>query len=231
MNEFERIDSNKLKTAWIIIIPLYFFILKKIIILPVLSKLMTGQEDKIVYLFGHMIFQTTMFLGLLIFFSQTLSTSFYAIKNERWKNLLKKCLYGLGCIFFTCFISAVIEYFLGNGKIVLSQNEISLREIQEVAPQAIFISSVILGPVIEEIIFRLIIFRTFRKINLWCGMFISSIAFAFIHIENALLAGNLESILTSIPYFVMGMTFAYIYEKNRNLMVCIIVHSLYNLIV
>lgn len=230
-NEFEQIEITRMKIAWCIFIPLYFYILRNLIITPILSILKVSSDEKITYLYGHMIFQILMFTGIIILFFPMLKESLFNIKNESWKKVVKCIMKGLVCIIAACFVGAAIEYICYSGKMIPSQNEMSIREIIEVAPIPVFISSVILGPFVEEMIFRFVIYRTFRKINVACGMIVSALAFGFIHIENALLAGDTGAILSGITYVVMGLAFSHNYEKNKNIIMCTIIHSIYNLFV
>jgi len=89
------------------------------------------------------------------------------------------------------------------------------------------ISAVILGPIVEELIFRKAIFGLFKKNG--SAIVVSSLVFGAIHLLNE--SSLVESLVNGISYFIMGFVFGYIYIKNnRNIVVPIIVHILSNLI-
>lgn len=113
----------------------------------------------------------------------------------------------------------------------MPQNEGSLRTIAEIAPLPVFILSVVLGPFVEEMIFRVIIFRTLRKIHPIVGILGSALAFGFIHIEKVILQGDFSTIVTMTPYVGIGIALALVYEKKKNMLVCVAIHMIYNAIV
>lgn len=89
------------------------------------------------------------------------------------------------------------------------------------------ISAVLLGPIVEELIFRKAIFGLFK--NNTIAMIISSFAFGIIHVLSE--PSIIDLMINIIPYLVMGFVFGYLYIKHeRNLFVVTMVHILTNLI-
>lgn len=89
------------------------------------------------------------------------------------------------------------------------------------------LSAVIMGPIVEELIFRKSIIGLFKSNKM--GLIVSSVLFGSIHLigEPSILA----ALVNGISYFVMGFIFGYIYLKNnKNIMAPIAVHILSNLI-
>lgn len=93
-----------------------------------------------------------------------------------------------------------------------------------------FIGAVILGPIVEELVFRKAIFGLIPKPNI--ALIVSSVIFALIHVFNELFTlPFLNFILTVIPYLTMGFVFGFIYVRfNKNIYIPILVHMLTNLI-
>lgn len=82
------------------------------------------------------------------------------------------------------------------------------------------IMATILAPIVEELIFRGLIYQTlkdagYKKSALW----ISSLLFAAIHIN----------VMTFIPLTLLAVLFALLYETSGTIVAPIIVHSLFNL--
>lgn len=76
-------------------------------------------------------------------------------------------------------------------------------------------------PVVEEFVFRVIIYQGLKsKVPVWAAMILSSLIFAFSHIQ----------ISTMLPLFFMGMVFSYSYEKSKSIYVPIAIHVTNNLI-
>lgn len=81
--------------------------------------------------------------------------------------------------------------------------------------------AIIVAPLAEEVIFRGCIYRFLKsKLQPYAAMLISALVFAVIH-------GNL---MAFVPLAFVGFLLAYSYEKERNLLVPIFFHALFNLL-
>jgi uncharacterized protein len=99
-----------------------------------------------------------------------------------------------------------------------SENTEMIVELAKATPALILVVAVI-GPILEEIIFRLIIFGSlFKRFNFWISAMISSIIFAAVHLD-------FEHILV---YTFMGIVFAYLYVKTKRIIVPIMAHVALN---
>ncbi len=83
-------------------------------------------------------------------------------------------------------------------------------------------SIVVMGPLVEELIFRRTIFVLLARKNIVIAFVISSLLFGLIHVVSA------GDYLYIIPYFVMGLTFAGAYQFSKNIWTPIILHMLWN---
>ena len=91
----------------------------------------------------------------------------------------------------------------------------------------LLLSTVILAPLGEELLFRGVLVPAIRKhLGSWPAIGISGLLFAMIHFE-ATTAGYLLVILVLFP---AGMAFARLYESRGTLWVPIVAHSVFNLI-
>lgn len=98
----------------------------------------------------------------------------------------------------------------------LQQEKISLSGI------ALFEFSIygtILGPIIEEFIFRYVMIGNIGKMKN-ISLIISSIIFSYAH--------GTENILYWLMYFIAGLIFALIYKKTERIDICILIHILNN---
>src|SRR5699024_4043466 len=77
------------------------------------------------------------------------------------------------------------------------------------------VSAAILGPIMEEIIFRKILFG-YLNVNfiVWIAAFVSLLIFVLVYMEMQ----------TLIVYMVMSLVFAYIYLKTQRIIIPILVH-------
>ena len=102
-----------------------------------------------------------------------------------------------------------------------SENTNELIAVAKIAP--LFIPVIcIFAPVVEEIIFRGILFKTIAdKTNFFVGVLVSALIFAVIHQDFTFL----------LSYFMMGFVFAYLYHKTKRLIVPIVAHATMNTVV
>lgn len=102
-----------------------------------------------------------------------------------------------------------------------SENTQQIMELVRMTPFLIIVVSVI-GPILEEIIFRMIIFRTlYKRFNFFISALLSSVLFAAVHMEFSHL----------LLYSAMGFTFAYLYVKTNRIIVPIFAHVAMNTLV
>ncbi|WP_226671316.1 CPBP family intramembrane glutamic endopeptidase [Metabacillus litoralis] len=102
-----------------------------------------------------------------------------------------------------------------------SENTKMIIRIIEVSPLVIIVTS-ILGPILEEIVFRKILFGVlYKKTNFFIAGIISSLIFSLFH-------GEPQHLLL---YASMGFTFAFLYVKTKRILVPIFAHVAMNTMV
>ena len=153
------------------------------------------------------------------------------------KNIIKNILYIIKMFiifmlikYVVSFISAFIMMALGfDISNMTSINQSMIEEYVKAAPILMFITTAILAPIYEEILFRIGFKRNIK--NRFLFIIISGSLFGLLHIFPlddgvSLLLG----ITQSISYVTMGIVLSYIYIKNDNIFMSIGVHFLNNLI-
>ena len=123
---------------------------------------------------------------------------------------------GFFMIYFGQIIGVYVE--LGFGIDAGSDNTAQIGELMKAAPVMI-LAVAVLGPILEELVFRRVIFGTLiKKYNFWISAIVSGVVFAAIHLE-------FEHI---ILYTICGLVFAYLYHKTQSIWASIIAHVLLN---
>lgn len=113
-------------------------------------------------------------------------------------------------------IGAYIELALGIE--YGSANTETILKVTEIAPIMI-LSSVIFGPILEELIFRRVIFGSLIQTqSFWVAALFSSIFFAVVHLDFSHI----------ILYTICGFIFAFLYYKTKRLITSIIAHMMLN---
>lgn len=145
----------------------------------------------------------------------------FNIRNVKIKGneILTWGLGGVLLAFVAQMIGIQIESYLGID--LGSENTKEILLIIKYVPLLVIVSSII-GPILEEIVFRKIIFGIlYQKYNFFIAALISSIIFSLAHFD-------FEHI---ILYTLMGLVFSYLYVRTNHIMVPIIAHTMMNTIV
>lgn len=117
-------------------------------------------------------------------------------------------------------IAGMIEIYVFGIK-TTSENTQILMDITRSIPLFIIVTTLV-APILEEIVFRKIIFGTlYKRTNFFIAGIISALIFGFIH-------GEPKHILV---YASMGFVFAFLYVKTKRIIVPIIAHMAMNSIV
>ena len=108
-------------------------------------------------------------------------------------------------------------FHVGSG----SENTKAILNIIKAMPLMIIVSSIV-GPILEEIIFRKIIFGVlYEKTNFFFAGLISSVIFGIVH----------QDLTHLLLYTAMGFTFAFLYVQTKRIIVPIFAHVMMNTIV
>ncbi len=131
-------------------------------------------------------------------------------------------LWAIGGLFMAYFangIASTIEMEL-LGIQPESENTQMIMDISRMSPIFMIIPAII-APILEEIVFRKVIFSTlYKRMNFFFAALISSGVFGIIH-------GEPEHLLV---YSSMGFVFAFLYVKTKRIIVPIMVHAAINTI-
>lgn len=132
--------------------------------------------------------------------------------REKEKSLPLKDYYGavLFGISLACFLNMLI-FKLGQSNEIIEVNKILL-----------FISSGILGPIMEELLFRKKLLTELLMFNnKYVSILLSSFIFSFLH----------NGMITMLYAFILGIVFGIIYIKYKNVKLTIFMHMAANIIV
>ena len=154
---------------------------------------------------------------------------------QQWKEIRKtkrKFFFGVlkGWLFLILmtvifeFVSEMLRQFLGlDGQ---SLNQSNLQSIFQEQPLLIAVFACIIGPLMEELLFRQILLRYLRKsLPTWLSIFIVGLAFALIHMHSL----SLSEWVGAVGYLGGGLAFSIIYVKEKeNIYYPLVVHMIMN---
>ena len=127
---------------------------------------------------------------------------------------------GFFAAYFGQVIAGLIEIYVLNIR-QGSENTSTIMDAVRTVP-AFALIVVVFAPILEEIIFRKILFgEIYKRTNFFIAVLISALVFGAVH----------GDFLHLLQYFVMGVIFAALYVKTKRIIVPIITHGLMNLLV
>lgn len=120
---------------------------------------------------------------------------------------------GIFMAFAAQYIAATIEFMIFGIEPGSANTEI-IVESAKLVPSFIIVIAII-GPILEEIVFRMIIFGAlYQKFNFWIAATISALIFAFVHADFT----------HTLIYAAVGFVFAFLYVKTKRILVPILAH-------
>ena len=154
---------------------------------------------------------------------------------QQWKEIRKtkrKFFFGVlkGLLFLILmtvifeFVSEMLRQFLGlDGQ---SLNQSNIQSTFQEQPLLIAVFACVIGPLVEELFFRQILLRYFRKsLPTWLSVFLVGLAFALAHMHSL----SLSEWVGAVGYLGGGLAFSIIYVKEKeNIYYPLLVHMLGN---
>lgn len=210
-----------LKNCSIGILVILSYFLLPTLIKSVISYLANEALSEEVSVILSIIIEILTLAVILLLFNKRIKENYIDLKKNHKKyfsKYFKFYLIGLAIM----YISNAILIFVFNGG--LAGNEESIRSILLVHPIYVYISSVLIAPSVEELVFRGAIKNIIPNSILY--ILCSGLIFGGMH-----LVGNITSIidlLYIIPYSSLGIAFAYIYSKTDNIFVTMMLHTMHN---
>ena len=168
------------------------------------------------------VFSNTLeFLFFLWLFRKDLKIDFYKFKKNIKSNLDIGLKYWVIGVFLMMFSNTIITSIYHN---INSQNEVMVQHMINSLPWVMFINTAILGPFIEEMVFR----RSFRLIikNKWAFVLISGFVFGLMHIIFSF--SDVREFLFVFPYAFVGCSYALSYSETDTIFTPITMHMLHN---
>lgn len=165
------------------------------------------------------VFSFTATLIVVLFFLRSEIRHPSSIRSANAASPLTSFFWAVGGVFLALFAQAIaVQIELTIGIEAGSKNTEAILQIIELYPIVLLVTSIV-GPILEEIVFRKIIFGELHKrFNFIISALVSSLIFAAAHNE-------FEHILL---YTAMGFTFAYLYVRTKRIIVPIFAHVAMN---
>lgn len=138
--------------------------------------------------------------------------SIFIVQNIVWDSILKN----------------IIMQIIGLEE-ALNSNQVNLESMLESYPVIFIFGVVFLGPVLEELLYRYICFRSIYEKNKFMAYLVPTVLFGIQHIAIAVIyKGQYNEIINVFSYMIFGFGLTFIYSKTRNLIPSIVIHIINN---
>lgn len=167
------------------------------------------------------------FLGFVLFLFRD-NIKIFKLFISEYKTYLFGLCFGILLLITSIILNLIISRF----GFVQNENQNSALELVATFPFLSFIVLGIIGPVVEELTYRVGLFGLIRKYNRLASFLVTALLFALIHFDfsSVSTASSLANELINIPsYFISGIILCFAYEKY-GISGCIIAHMFNNCI-
>ena len=184
------------------------------------------RVSSLVYGFSNLVSYGLSFIFVVFYLRDELKNSFLALKENRWLYIYIP----LTSLAF-CGVAYLVDYLVGLG-VDSSKNQILIETIMK-GPGLVpmIISTVIFAPIVEELIYRHVIFHYTKRYSLVLSYIISIVLFTLPHMLTSSIDNIGIWLLQAIPYMVSGGLLCLIYHKSKfNIYASITAHILNNIL-
>ena len=154
---------------------------------------------------------------------------------QQWKEIRKtkrKFFFGVLTGWLFLFLMTVVFEFVSEmlkqffGLVGQGLNQSNIQSTFQEQPLLIAVFACVIGPLVEELIFRQTLLRYLRKsLPTWLSIFIAGLAFALTHMHSL----DLSEWVGAVGYLGGGLAFSIIYVKEKeNIYYPLLVHMLGN---
>jgi len=212
-----RINGKQKAIGFILLFPLYLYVIPRFAnfgIYLLLKYTNITRDTTVLGIYLNLVCSLASFILVVWLLKDFLIDNIKRFKENLMDNFVYSITIGVAMIYGISIAAnqLLFENYLNNGVLLMA------------------FQSVILAPILEELLFRGLVFRSLRDRNKWLAIFASSFLFGFLHIYSALFAGDLTQLIYLLSYGGMGFAFSYAYEKKKTICVPILMHMINNLV-
>lgn len=176
----------------------------------------------------NVIYYGISFVFLMIFLSGFMKASFTELTRHIGETF-SAILFGYTFYFAASFaVAYALNFILG---ITSNPNQDAIDAQLKLNPNTMLAVGVFLGPVVEEVLFRGVVFGTIRRKNVILAYIVSALLFALYHLVSYFLDGfSWELVIMLVEYIPAGIILAWCYERGKNIYAPIFLHMIINLV-
>lgn len=168
------------------------------------------------------------FIFLLVFLFKFLRTSFSDLCAHILDTLIALLVGYFAYIAMMQLVSLLLSLFMDS---LTNPNSAAVATETKLNPNTMLAIGVLLAPVVEEILFRGVVFGTIRRKHRVLAYVVSAVLFAFYHLwEYMLVSPSPTLLLYMLQYIPAGIVLGWCYERGQNLWCPVFLHMIINYI-
>ena len=176
----------------------------------------------------NLVFMGMNFLAIALIFRRFLTASVKSAVNKPWRVL---GFAGLGFVLYFLFAMVIGAIILQLAPDFSNVNDDTIIGLFDEHPALMAITTVLLVPVTEEVLYRGLLFQGLQRKNRVLAYTVSVLVFAGIHIVGYVGSYDLKTLLLCfLQYLPAGTMLAWAYEKSDTIVTPILMHTVINLI-
>ena len=174
----------------------------------------------------NLLYYSVGFFFLLGFLFHFLKESF-ADMCGNFMNTLVAVLAGfVAYIFLSGLINYVLSFFLSD---LTNPNTAAVNHVTKLNPNKMLVIGVLLAPVVEETLFRGVVFGTLRTKNAIAAYVVSTFMFSFYHLwQDIIFSFSPQTLLYLLQYVPAGLVLGWCYEHGRSVWAPVFLHMVIN---
>lgn len=208
---YETAQKRSAKEIFVLLIPFIIYILN-LFVFPIIFMLI-GLPQTALFIVKSAI-DIAILVGTLLLYNKKGIKLFKKVQFKWWFLLLPIAVYVLNMAKNPLLLLIFGEQPVANADAILSMMEANLIYT--------LVASVIIAPVLEEVMFRGVLMNTIFEKQQWIGYFVSSFLFSLIHTPT-----NLYSFFN---YFIIGLLFGGVMKLTKSLGWSMATHIVNNLL-
>ncbi len=211
------------KIFGLIYLPIHVFVLP--IVLSVLQVFLFPNMTDIQ---GNLVYMGFSLAVVLLVYRKMLRREFDPLYDHPF-HCLGTLLSGYGLWFVMTFVVASVMTVLGMTED--APNDAAVDELAKQAYNATMVLSVIVAPILEETLFRGVLFQALCGKNRIVAYVVNVLVFGFIHVwQFALIYWDLSYLLFIIQYIPISFALVWVYDRSGSLWTSIFFHMSNNFI-
>ena len=166
------------------------------------------------------------FVFLFCFLHKFMRSSFNYLLQNKMDTLTSVVLGYVIYVVAMNIVSIGLSAFLED---LTNPNTASVNSEVKLNPNTMIVIAVLLAPIVEEVLFRGVVFGTTRKKSRILAYAVSSIFFSVYHLWDYMLAGfSWDLVLYLLQYIPAGIILCWVYERSKNVWGPVFLHMLIN---